>query len=53
MLESVEYFLQSVDLFGNAVLDFPNVAIGTRSDLLQDIEFLEHMVFNLASLSLH
>lgn len=53
MLESIKYFFKGIDLFGYTVLYFPNVPIRSRSNLLQDVEFFQHMVFNLASLSLH
>lgn len=38
VLEGIEDLLESEDALGGLLLDLPDVAVGTRADLLEDVE---------------
>ena len=52
MLESVKYFFEGVNLFGEAILHFPNMPVGSRPNFLDNIEFPQNVTLDMACLGL-
>lgn len=46
MLKGVKYFLQGKDAFGWLFLNFPDVSVGTWSDLFEDCEAFKEVAFD-------
>ena len=49
MLKSVEYFFEGVYFFGGFLLYFPNMAIGSRTYLFDNVEASKNMTLNIGS----
>lgn len=52
VLESIEYFLEGENLLGVSVFNLPNMAIGARPDLLDDVKSAEDMAFDMSAIGL-